>query len=98
MKSWQTILILCGFVMLTTAIIFKKPIITQKVEWDLSDREHGICAPMYKEGYDWGLGQFRIDVGLQDEKWRRQEEATGRAVNREERGLYWLHYMEDFAK
>jgi hypothetical protein len=38
---------------------------------NITDRENGICADMYKEGFDWGVAQYEIDfstffIGLED--------------------------------
>lgn len=73
----------------------KKPI--TQIQWDLSDRTNGICAPMYKEGFEWGQGQIKLDVQLQNEAWAWQEEQTDKRITKEERGLFWLQYMKELS-
>ena len=36
----------------------------QYVKLDIRDRENGICADMYKEGFDWGYGQVKLQVNI----------------------------------
>ena len=35
-----------------------------KVILDLKDRENGICAEMYADGYKWGLGQIPLQISI----------------------------------
>ena len=56
------IFIILGFLFLGGIIWFKPLPKTQMLQIDITDREKGICASMYAEGFSWGLGQARIDV------------------------------------
>jgi hypothetical protein len=37
---------------------------SKTINIDIHDRENGICADMYKEGYDWGYGQVPLQISI----------------------------------
>jgi len=37
---------------------------SKTVNIDIHDRENGICADMYKEGYEWGYGQIPLQISI----------------------------------
>jgi len=51
-----------GFLMIALAIWFKPLPKQDTLAIDVTDRETGICAGMYKEGFKWGYGQFSVQV------------------------------------
>lgn len=44
--------------------ILNRNINTQPISIDIHDRENGICADMYKEGFDWGYGQVPLQISI----------------------------------
>lgn len=97
MKIWQFVVLLAEILLVGGILILKRPVNIQQIQWNLSDREHGICAPMYKEGFDWGVGQFKLDFNLQEEEYARKE-AGGERISREQRAYNWYLYFEEAVK
>jgi len=62
------ILIIIQIVLLTLSAsyisILNKNINTKTINIDIHDREDGICADMYKEGFDWGYGQVPLQINI----------------------------------
>ena len=58
--------LIIGTLIIGSAIYFKPLPKTQEtiLSLDLKDRENGICADMYAEGYDWGLGQIPLQIDI----------------------------------
>ncbi len=55
-------LISVGFFLIAGAIWFKPTLPPQLLRVDITDREKGICSGMYREGFDWGLGQVSLFI------------------------------------
>lgn len=53
-------------IIIRNPVIESKEVIIERNELvlDLTDRENGICADMYKQGWDWGLQQVPLQVGI----------------------------------
>jgi len=37
---------------------------SKTINIDIHDRENGICADMYKEGFEWGYGQIPLQISI----------------------------------
>ena len=64
----------------------------QYVKLDIRDRENGICAEMYKEGYIRGSGQFKVDWQIEHWNYKHQK------FTRMEKALAWYEYWEQVMK
>ena len=54
---------------------------------NVKDRENGICADMYAEGFEWGLAQYKIEFSTM---------FFGKEyLNEQERALKWYRYWNE---
>ena len=56
--------IILGALLIAGSIYFRPEPQEKVVILDIKDREKGICADMYADGYDWGLGQIPLQVSI----------------------------------
>jgi hypothetical protein len=87
MKFWKpilqfTIILIVGSLIIisTLGIVNNFKPKEQLVKLDIRDRVNGICAEMYKEGFDWGLGQAKLQVS----EWK----SEGKTEDYIKEGLY----------
>lgn len=97
-KLKQILMAICYLSVIIASCIFsvhqlkKKEQKEQLAIIDIQDREHGICAPMYEEGFNWGKQQYWID--WQTEHWSYE----ARHLSRLEMALEWYQLWENHQK
>jgi len=83
-------LIAIGTLIIPLAIWFNpKPIIPTPsiVQLDINDREKGICADMYKQGFKWGYGQYSVQVATDRIVHKTDEEIKENLLRMAQKGL-----------
>ena len=83
-------LIAIGILVIPIAIWFSpKPIVPSPsiVQFDINDREKGICADMYKQGFKWGYGQYSVTVATDRITKRTDEEIKDHLLKMAQEGL-----------
>ena len=60
---------------------------TRLVKLDVSDRENGICAQMYKEGFKWGYGQYSVTIATDRITKHTEEEIKDHIYEMAQKGL-----------
>lgn len=66
----SSLLTFTALLIVAAAVFFKPTPKPELLNVDLLDREKGICAGMYKEGFDWGLQQ----IPMQQSIWETEDE------------------------
>ncbi len=56
---------------------------------NINDRENGICAGMYKEAFDWGVAQYKID--WQTFWWSREH----MILSENQKAVMWYEYWKN---
>ena len=81
--------ILLGFLIIAGVIWFKPmpKTETRLVKLDISDRENGICAQMYKEGFKWGYGQFSVQLAVDKINHKTEEQIKNNLLKMAQKGL-----------